>query len=278
MSAGRDSRQRPDQPFFLYDAFADQPGQGNPAAILPCDSFPQPAAMRAIAEELNAWSAFLVGRGEQYHLKIFSIPPIVENPLCGHALLASAAHLLAQTDVRQLTLTTEATSVAARQERDGWISIDLPAIPCRPSKVSALPPDLWRWLAGARPEVWQRGSGYPAWLLRYETPAEVAALDPTALAGLEALVLATALDDAGAVCSRLFAPMKSLLEDPAGGTQQALAAPFWAERLGRERLTARVLSARGGRCRLQVAGSRVRIAAPVVWSGEGWLSPRDGRP
>lgn len=60
--------------------------------------------------------------------------------------------------------------------------------------------------------------------------------------------------------SRFFAPSVGIDEDPATGSINCTLIPYWAERLGKRRLWARQLSARGGEMRGDMAGERVKIA------------------
>src|SRR3982750_4915312 len=77
-------------PIFHLDAFTTRRFAGNPAAVMPMDSFPDDAVLQAVAAENNlAETAFLVADGDDYRLRWFT--PKVEVPLCGHATLASAA-------------------------------------------------------------------------------------------------------------------------------------------------------------------------------------------
>lgn len=223
--------------------------------------------MAAIAGELNHWTAFVRREDDSWRVRIFTIPPVVETALCGHGLL-SVARALFDAGETQALLCTRDGDVAAKLI-DGGAEIDFPAIPLEPS---LRPPHFAERLGGKALRWWKRKEGYPAWLALFGRADEVAALDPRPLAGLEALVVATAAPGHGVdFVSRLFQPMKSLLEDPAGGTQHAIAAPFWAGRVGKHALAARSLSPRGGRCDLVVEGARVKIAAPVTFVGEGTL-------
>src|SRR5450755_2143788 len=77
-------------PIYQLDAFAARRFAGNPAAVMPMDSFLADAVLQAIAAENNlAETAFLVPQGNDYLLRWFT--PTTEVPLCGHATLASAA-------------------------------------------------------------------------------------------------------------------------------------------------------------------------------------------
>ena len=73
------------------DAFADRPFTGNPAAVIPLDSWLPDETLQAIAMENNlSETAFTVpapGDSEaDYELRWFT--PTVEVALCGHATLA----------------------------------------------------------------------------------------------------------------------------------------------------------------------------------------------
>jgi PhzF family phenazine biosynthesis protein len=77
-------------PIFQVDAFTSRRFGGNPAAVMPLESFPSDEIMQAIAAENNlSETAFLVPSDGNYHLRWFT--PVLEVPLCGHATLASAA-------------------------------------------------------------------------------------------------------------------------------------------------------------------------------------------
>jgi predicted PhzF superfamily epimerase YddE/YHI9 len=61
------------------------------------------------------------------------------------------------------------------------------------------------------------------------------------------------------VC-RLFAPSVGINEDPATGSIHCTLAPYWAGRLGRGKLRAQQLTARGGTMQSTIAGDLVKIA------------------
>src|SRR5580658_10212106 len=74
---------------YQVDAFAKDLFQGNPAAVVPLESWLPDTLMQQIAMENNlAETAFLVKEGEDFHIRWFT--PSTEVDLCGHATLASA--------------------------------------------------------------------------------------------------------------------------------------------------------------------------------------------
>ena len=71
--------------------------------------------------------------------------------------------------------------------------------------------------------------------------------------------------------SRFFAPAVGVPEDPVTGSAHTKLAPYWAARLGKKRLRARQLSARGGDLECTVRGDRVLIAGRAAPYLEGRL-------
>ncbi len=82
-------------------------------------------------------------------------------------------------------------------------------------------------------------------------------------------VIATAPGEAVDFVSRYFAPKFGIPEDPVTGSAHCELAPYWAKRLGRERLTAHQVSARGGELDCEVKGDRVLLTGRAVTYLEG---------
>ena len=77
---------------YQVDAFTDQVFGGNPAAVCVLEDWLPDSQMQAIGNENNlAETAFVVPKGEEYHIRWFT--PNVEVDLCGHATLAAALSL-----------------------------------------------------------------------------------------------------------------------------------------------------------------------------------------
>ncbi len=83
--------------------------------------------------------------------------------------------------------------------------------------------------------------------------ARVAALDRHA-------VIASAPGKSSDFVSRFFAPAWGIAEDPVTGSSHCTLVPYWAARLGKDRLSARQVSSRGGELFCELRGTRVRIA------------------
>jgi len=85
-------------------------------------------------------------------------------------------------------------------------------------------------------------------------------------------VIATAPGDACDFVSRYFGPSFGVPEDPVTGSAHCMLTPYWAARLGKDRLEARQISARGGRLRCEDRGDRVGIGGQAVLYLEGRIT------
>jgi predicted PhzF superfamily epimerase YddE/YHI9 len=101
----------------------------------------------------------------------------------------------------------------------------------------------------------------------FSSEQEVAALRPDfmRLAELDAFaVIASAPGQEVDFVSRFFAPKGGIPEDPVTGSAHCTLIPFWAERLGKQKLVARQISSRGGELHCGLQGERVTISGHAV--------------
>lgn len=259
----------------IVDAFTSRPFAGNPAAIALIDRWPSSDhVLQALAMEMNlSETAFPVRRADgDWDLRWFT--PVAEVDLCGHATLASA-HVLFTSGLAsgdRITFHTRSGPLICRRAGGGGgegasgagIVMDFPnaaAEPCGP--VDGLAEAL-----GA-PVVAQARSF--DLLAELDSPATVAGLQPdlTALARIDtrAVVVTAAGDVDGGPAdfvSRVFGPRVGIPEDPVTGSAHCITGPWWAERLGRTRLQAHQVSARGGRLTVDVGPERVELTGEAV--------------
>ncbi|GGI08434.1 PhzF family phenazine biosynthesis protein [Egicoccus halophilus] len=274
-------------PFRLVDAFAEQAFAGNPAGVVLLER-PQPVAwMQAVATEVNASeTAFLVRSepdGDTWRLRWFT--PTTEVDLCGHATLA-AAHVLwqdarAPADATLRFATRSGVLTATAEDRVIWL--DLPAWPVRthpePSRLaSALGAAAGRYVGRSAGNVDPSGASQDdqaqandVVVLDHERAVHELAPDLAEVArlGSGGLIVTAPSDGDDDFVSRYFAPALGVPEDPVTGSAHATLGPWWAQELGRDTLTARQLSRRGGHLRVRVVDDRVHVggAAVTVISG-----------
>jgi PhzF family phenazine biosynthesis protein len=245
---------------WQVDAFASKPLEGNPAAIVPLESWLETELMQAIAAENNvAETAFFVKTGAgAYDLRWFA--PNREVDLCGHATLASAWILFNKTDtaLKEVRFMTRSGELVVTRGDGGNVM----SLPSADSEPFAAPPGfaeaLGKSLNGPAPSELhisaKGGAGAKALIAVWDSPQQVKALNPDANLQDVAMqvgagsLLATAAGGGKPydMVSRFFAPYYGVPEDPVTGSAHCALTPFWAKRLGKKSLKARQASARGG--------------------------------
>ncbi len=253
------------QPIYQVDAFTDQMFRGNPAAVCPLKSWPEDALLQQIAAENNlSETAFFVRREDHFHIRWFT--PTVEVELCGHATLAAAWVLFHRLDYGDSPVNFHSSSGDLQVRRAGdWLTLDFPstpAVPCSP------PEGLLESFHLTPIEVLHSAN----YLLVFENEDEIRTLTPD-LARLKTLrggaFIVTAPGHNCDFVSRLFAPNYGIDEDPVTGSSHCTLAPYWAEKLGKQKFTARQLSKRGGELRCELCGDRVLISGQAALYLEG---------
>lgn len=253
-------------PLYQVDAFADRPFAGNPAAVCLLPAPREASFLQAVAREMNlAETAFLLPRdGDGWDLRWFT--PTVEVDLCGHATLASA-HVLWETGALPAAETARfhtRSGLLTAGRRADWIVLDFPS---EPPRAVPDPPPLLAEALGARP-LWTGRNRFD-YLVELPSHADVRGLDPD-LRALKTLPVRGVIATARAAeppydfVSRFFAPAAGVDEDPVTGSAHCALAPFWRDRLGRDELLGRQISARGGTVRVRVAGDRVELGGQAV--------------
>lgn len=247
-------------PIFQIDAFADRPFAGNPAAVAILQEWLPDHLMQAIALENNlAETAFLVKEAGGWHIRWFT--PELEIDLCGHATLASAFVVFNELKEPGDCLHFASMSGALSVERRGdLLVLDFPSRPPVPCEA---PAGLFAAL-GMTPRAVAKARDH---FLVMDSEAEVAALRPdfAALDKVDSFgMIVTAPGDAVDFVSRFFTPAAGIPEDPVTGSAHCTLIPYWAERLGKTRLSARQISRRGGDLDCELCGDRVRIGGRAV--------------
>lgn len=264
---------------WQVDAFAEKPFEGNPAAVVPLTQWPNDELMQDIAAENNlSETAFFVpdaakGAGH-YHLRWFT--PAVEIPLCGHATLASAYVILThlQPQLSRVDFTTQSGVLTVEKAADGYLAMALPAYRAEPHPDGDDFKEAVEEALSLEPlEVFKANYA----LAVFATPDEVMEADSDSLVAdmLEefeelGLILTAAGGDTGFdFVSRFFVPGRGVAEDPVTGAAHAALVPFWAKRLGKAKLLARQVSARGGTLICEEQGERVLLKGKVAPYLEG---------
>lgn len=248
-------------PIHQIDAFAGRVFAGNPAAVCPLDDWLPDDLMQAIARENNlSETAFLVKDGGDYAIRWFT--PATEVRICGHATLASAFLIMNDLEPGRGAVgfkTRTAGDLMVTREGDLY-ALDLPTDP--PSPAAA--PDGLATALGRAPTA-VLGADYLMAVFEDEAAVRALAPDMAAMARVHDVgVIATAPGDAVDFVSRFFAPAMGIDEDPVTGSAHAILTPYWSARLGKDRLEARQVSARGGELVCEDHGERIRVIGGAV--------------
>jgi PhzF family phenazine biosynthesis protein len=256
---------------FHVDAFTNEPFKGNPAGVVPLNTWLPEADMQAIATENNlSETAFFVRDADgKFLIRWFS--PMTEIAFCGHATLASA-YVMFKNDMASSPITFWARSVGdivVSQLEGGLIEMNFPNR--APVPVTDVPQALLEGLSIRPSQVLKNQQAYIA---VYENQDDVARVKPDLqqlkkLAPLDVAV--TAPGDRHDFASRYFWPANGGDEDPVTGSIHAGLAPYWAERLGRSSLVALQASRRTGVLNCRVDGDRVYVAGSCVQYLEGTI-------
>jgi PhzF family phenazine biosynthesis protein len=254
-------------PIYQLDAFATRRFAGNPAAVMPMDSFLSDAQMQSIAAENNlAETAFLVPDGADYRLRWFT--PTVEVPLCGHATLASAAVVMERLEPQRSRVVFHSASgpLTVRKADPGY-AMDFPA---RTAESVDAPPGLAEALGAVPIEVCANSFNYLATLQSAQVLRSLKP-DMAAIARIDrsGVIVTAAGDGPYDFVSRYFAPAKGVPEDPVTGSAHCMLAPYWARKLGKTQFRAFQASSRGGEITCRLVGDRVELEGCCVFYMEG---------
>ena len=261
-------------PIYQVDAFTQTLFCGNPAAVMPLDSWLPDATLQSIAAENNlAETAYFVpvegdDADNDFHLRWFT--PGKEMDLCGHATLASAYVIFTQLGWKQDRIrfaSQSGTLVVTRSDKG--LTMDFPS---RPPVEAELPQGI---LNSLNIQAVQYAGHARDWLIEVESEAAVKAVvaDFSELAKhTKRAVIVTAKGDTVDFVSRFFAPEYGVDEDPVTGSAHCTSVPYWAAKLDKTAMQARQISARGGELFCELKGDRVFMSGECVLYLQGEIT------
>lgn len=255
---------------YFVDAFTDELFTGNPAAVCCLPDWPDDAGLQKIAAENNLpETAFLVREADGYAIRWFT--PRYEIDLCGHATLASAFVIRNFIDAGHATLRFHSQSGDLTVLCQGeTYTLDFPA---RPAQAIAEPDGATQALGVSIKEFYLSRD----LIAVVESEDIVRNLTPDfsrlqTLASGDGVIVTAPGNDCDFV-SRCFYPKSGVNEDPVTGSAHCNLIPYWSRRLGKKKLFAQQLSARGGTLHCQDLGDRVRIGGKAVLYAVAELNP-----
>lgn len=249
-------------PIYIADAFTDKLFGGNPAAVIPLDTWLPDTKMQAIAAENNlSETVFFVPEGNGFRIRWFT--PATEVKLCGHATLASAHILYTLLDYASDTIYFESHSgLLTVRKTDKGITLDFPA---NPPEETTPPEGIFDALGISPALVFKSRFDYMV-LLPNQAAVEALRPDFAQLAKVPArgVICTAAGGDEADFVSRCFYPQSGIDEDPVTGSAHTVTVPFWAAQLHKTTLKAVQLSARRGELLCELQGDRVCMTGTAV--------------
>ena len=249
-------------PIYQADAFTSKLFGGNPAAICPLTEWLPDEVMQQIAVENNlAETAFFVKKDSDFMLRWFT--PEYEIDLCGHATLATAHILFTQLGYTGNEIhfeTVKAGELIVKKDGDKY-QMDFPS---RPPIHIETPNGLIEALGGKEPLGVYRSRDF---FLEYASEDDIAEMSPDffALSKMDTVgVIVTAPGKTVDFVSRFFAPGAGIDEDPVTGSAHCNLIPYWAKKLGKDKLHALQISPRKGELWCELKGDRVLMSGKAV--------------
>jgi PhzF family phenazine biosynthesis protein len=246
---------------YVVDAFTDKLFSGNPAAVCPLDNWLPDNIMQQIAYENNlAETTFIVKEVDGYRIRWFT--PATEVELCGHATLA-ASHVFFQHlgyHEKEITFNSLSGPFTVTKNANGY-TLNFPVDTLIPVQADE------QLLACFDITPVEMLKGKTDYMFVYQSQADIEhiTISLPAIAQLDARgAIITAPGDEVDMVSRFFAPQSGIDEDPVTGSAHTSLTPYWAGKLGKNKLSALQLSRRGGKLFCELAADRVNISGQAI--------------
>lgn len=243
---------------YQVDAFTNQLFGGNPAAVVPLETWLSDELLQSIASENNlSETAYTVPIEDGFELRWFT--PAAEVRLCGHATLATAYVFFNELDFSQSTIRfhTKSGWLSVKRE-DHFLLMDFPV-----DRLEQANEQLESIRAALQTDrIVALYKGQDDYLAIAESQAVVEQLQPDfrAVAQLNSRGLIVSAEGvASDFVSRCFFPQYGIDEDPVTGSAHTTMTPYWAKRLQKQTLSARQLSKRTGELICTLEGDRVLL-------------------
>ena len=254
---------------YQADAFTHKLFGGNPAAVVPLESWLPDSSMQSIAAENNlAETAFVVPENSGYNIRWFT--PAAEVELCGHATLASAFVLFTQEGAAgsEIRFSSKSGPLTVTRNGDG-LTLNFPAYELASTEATH---DVLDAIGKMPTEVFSYKNDL---LLIYHDATSVEMIRPDfkklSACKQRAFLVSAPGNDCDYVY-RFFATGVGIDEDPATGSAQCALMPYWSKRLGKNSLQSIQVSARKGFFNCTLKNDRVEISGKVVPYLEGTIT------
>ncbi len=245
---------------FQIDAFASKVFEGNPAAVIPLESWIDDKLMQDIATENNlSETVFFVKEKSEYRIRWFT--PVDEVDLCGHATLASAYVIFNYLEPNLEKIVFNSKSGALHVSRkDDVISMNFPSDEPVVCEIHQAILDAF----SVTPIQVLKAMDY---IVVFDESVDITTLEINHAKFLELDlrgVCITCKDKEYDFVSRFFAPKYGISEDSVTGSAYTQLLPYWSKLLNKKSLTSKQVSPRGGELWCELKENRVQISGKAV--------------
>lgn len=236
---------------------------GNPTAVYVSHRPLESEAMQLLAKELFVPVTAFVWKGENYGcIRYFT--NICEIPACGHATLGAAAVVATILSIKTSVFQTGGGLCLHTFVQGGIACMEYP----HRALAAATPEEgLWTSMHLIQEEVIETLCFEDTLVIVLKSAALLTVLQPdfrqlqaSTSVWKEVVITAAASKPGYDYLLRSFCPWIGIDEDPVTGSVQAALAPYWAKKLGKQKLNAYQASERGGELSLCVENEGVQIS------------------
>lgn len=256
---------------YQVDAFTDKLFGGNPAAVIPLKKWIPDELMQQLAMENNlAETAFFApSENKKADFDIRWFTPALEINLCGHATLASAFLIfeILKTKKKKVVFNSKSGLLTVTKKKE-LLEMDFPSWP--PERISEFPDTLLASIGNPEITGVYKNREYLVELINEEAVRNCQP-DFSLMKKVDRMVIITAPGKEVDFVSRFFAPTAGIDEDPVTGSAHAQLIPFWSDKLGKKKMTAKQLSRRGGTLYCEQKGERVMMGGNCVFYMKGQI-------
>ncbi|GHA33587.1 hypothetical protein GCM10007103_13920 [Salinimicrobium marinum] len=242
---------------YQIDAFTEEIFSGNPACVVPLSEWlPDDLLLKIAKENAVAETAFFVDSGYRIELRWFT--PEMEMDLCGHATLATAHALrkIRKYSKKKILFETRSGELEVTAENSKY-TLNFPARNPEPAEL----PELLRKSLNIQPIEVLKARDFVL-VLENEEAVKNIEIDRLHFDQLQLGTGGVIVTAKGTDCdfvSRFFTPGASVFEDPVTGSAHCSLIPYWSIKFGKQELTAKQLSERGGKLFCRNREDRVLI-------------------
>ncbi len=257
---------------YQIDAFTDKLFSGNPAAVIPLKHWLDEKQMQQIAMENNlSETVFFVpssNKAADFEIRWFT--PEVEINLCGHATLASAYVLfnILSFDKPEIRFNSLSGILKVTKE-DDLICMDFPS--WKPERLDIYPDELSYILDHAEIVGVYKHRDIVVELMNEDAVKNCNPDFSMMKKHIDKMIITAPGKNVDFV-SRFFAPGAGIDEDPVTGSAHSQLIPFWAEKLGKNKMHALQLSKRGGELWCEQKGDRVIMKGKAEFYMKGEIT------